>query len=197
MKMGFCNWKKSIKSQNQKGISFSLLAEYTCKPAFEIWGGMLFLQLEEMKMGFCNWKKSIKSQNQKGISFSLLAEFTCKPAFEIWGGMLFLQLEEMKMGFCNWEKSIKSQNQKGISFSLLAEFTCKQAFEIWGGMLFLQLCVLAKQRGGEKWRSEIDHIKLLVTHKSPLSYLKWCAFTLDIKSMLNEKSRWHPRWHPI
>jgi hypothetical protein len=23
----------------------------------------------------------------------------------------------------------------------------------------------------------------------------WCAFTLDVKSMLNEKSWWHPRWH--
>ncbi len=22
------------------------------------------------------------------------------------------------------------------------------------------------------------------------------AFTLDVKSVLNEKSRWHPRWHP-
>jgi hypothetical protein len=23
------------------------------------------------------------------------------------------------------------------------------------------------------------------------------AFTLDVKSVLNEKSRWHPRWHPM
>jgi hypothetical protein len=23
------------------------------------------------------------------------------------------------------------------------------------------------------------------------------AFTLDVKSVLNGKSRWHPRWHPM
>jgi len=25
----------------------------------------------------------------------------------------------------------------------------------------------------------------------------YCAFTLDVKSMLKWKSRWHPRWHPM
>jgi hypothetical protein len=33
--------------------------------------------------------------------------------------------------------------------------------------------------------------------KHCLVYSSYGAFTLDVKSVLKRKSRWHPRWHPM
>jgi hypothetical protein len=42
----------------------------------------------------------------------------------------------------------------------------------------------------EKNQFLIGHV-----HENPPTLMG--AFTLDVKSMLNKKSRWHPRWHPM
>jgi hypothetical protein len=46
-------------------------------------------------------------------------------------------------------------------------------------------------------KPDLDWIWFLLirTRTGGLLFLNYGAFTLDVKSVLNEKSRWHPRWH--
>ncbi len=52
--------------------------------------------------------------------------------------------------------------------------------------------IIGVARDDDKLRRGFNMLTLTSTYKT-----NYGAFTLDIKSMLNEKSRWHPRYHPM